>query len=295
MRLIVYFLSSLALGIMQYANANTQIEQPTRSFGYFIGDVLTQKINLGSEGSRIIEPELESGQRIGQYLFRMPSVIVHEGQSEWLKLRYQIINVPTMTEVINLPALTIKTASGDTFEVAPWQFMVSPLSSSDMENIDTLKILPDRSPLVLVKKQDYDIPLYSLAVLSIVLLVWFAWWVLRQLNDSRTLPFAKAKRIINQLPNTQKDMQPEAWIALHHAFNDIAGKTISTDSVHDIFASAPWLNGFKEDIERFYVASAARFFQQVDSAQEVGVATLCDALYRLEKRQAKSALSATAR
>jgi len=59
-------LKFLAIGLL-YTSINTialaelqdnglQVQNPTRSFGYFIGDILEQQINLDS--GNLIEPEL---------------------------------------------------------------------------------------------------------------------------------------------------------------------------------------------------------------------------------------------
>lgn len=269
------------------------VEQPARAFGYFIGDVLEQRINLGTEPVNIVEPDLDTGQRVGSFLWRMPGELYEQQHGrqdrQWLVLRYQIINVPPTADTINLPALTLKTQSGAELTVAEWPFVVSPLTH--YEDTDSVPILlPNRTAAALLPSHDNAWLLASFVGLLATLSLWLLWWLFRCWRDSHTLPFANAYRLIRRLPAARIHSEPDAWVALHHAFNAVAGKTISIDSVSELFVNAPWLAVRQPAIEQFYTASAARFFQQSEtsSIEAVDVKALCADLSRLEKRQAKS-------
>lgn len=75
------------------------------------------------------------------------------------------------------------------------------------------------------------------------------------------------------------------WRILHSAFNEAAGKSISSGSVAVLLQRVPWLRALEGEIESFYLGSAERFFQQCDNAREIDLRELAESLYRLEKRQ----------
>ena len=67
MRRIVFVFFMLL--IIPVSEANLLVEQPTRSHGYFIGDVLVQRINLDSLDEPVTAENLETELRIGTHLY----------------------------------------------------------------------------------------------------------------------------------------------------------------------------------------------------------------------------------
>ena len=275
--------SFFLLLIMPATEANLLVEQPARSHGYFIGDVLVQRINLDSLDEPVAAQNLETELRIGTHLYRMASKEIIVEEQTWLELRYQIINVQTVAETIALPAVSFKTASGSEEIVQPWTFTVAPLTSSENE----LSPLPDRRARVVVKQHSSDKLKVVIAALIATLTLWLVWWLVRHFRDAHTLPFAQAHRKIKKLPVTERDSDEQSWIALLHAFNSVAGKTINNGAVDHLFTAVPWLADHSDAIERFYAASSARFYQQSDS-QSFAVTQLCATLRRAEKQQARN-------
>lgn len=273
------------------ARAVFKIEQPSRSFGYFIGDVLVQRIGL--DEAIALDAEFEDGQRIDEYLYRLPVMGTQtsehiDGHEHAFELRYQIVNIPDATGRISLPAVRLQTASGKEVLLQPWAFTVSPLSAgTPLEDREMLQLVPDRSPLAVMARPDTSVLKRGFVALLGVIVLWLAWWTFRHFADAYTLPFAKARKAIAKIRKGDREAEPEMWIALHHAFNDVAGKTIAAGAVPELLSAAPWLTPERDAIERFYMASDERFFRQVDSPPAVDVAALCDTLYRLEKREAK--------
>ena len=274
--------SFFLLLIMPATEANLLVEQPARSHGYFIGDVLVQRINLDSLDEPVAAENLETELRIGTHLYRMASKEIIVEEQTWLELRYQIINVQTVAETIALPAVSFKTASGSEEIVQPWKFTVAPLTNSENE----LSPLPDRRARVVVKQHSSDKLKVVIAALITTLSLWLIWWLVRHLRDAHILPFAQAHRKIKKLPATERDSDEQSWIALLHAFNSVAGKTINNGALDQLFTAVPWLADHSAAIERFYAASSARFYQQSDS-QSFAVTQLCATLRRAEKQQAR--------
>ncbi len=274
----------LALLIAPIAHADIQVENPNRTHGYFIGDILLQRVNLDSLTETIAAPSLESDLRVGAFLYRISHEEVTINKQQWLELRYQIINAPQQTETIELPSVLFVTEAGGEQQLPAWQFTVAPLTST--ESGSESSPIADRRALDVIDTPSSDKFKWGVAALLTTLALWLLWWLVRHFTDSHTLPFAKAQRIIRKLPTAERDTDPAAWVALHHAFNGVAGKTITDSTQADLFNAAPWLSEHKSEIENFYAASTARFYQQNES-QSVAVAALCSTLQRAEKRQAK--------
>lgn len=279
--------STLADNMAQTAGSQDnglQVQNPQRAFGYFVGDILEQKINLDS--SDLLVPNLESAQRINEFLYRLDTTVKIEDKQRWFSIRYQIINTSHQTTAVSLPEVAFNTESNDEILLEPWTFNIAALTT---DNIDgKLTPLPDTTGHALVSKLDNRGLQLSFVALISTLLLWIVWWVVRHFRDSHTLPFAKARRIITKLPTAERDNSSDAWVALHHAFNDVAGKTISAGSTDALYTAAPWLISEKELIEQFYKVSSGRFFKQSKTLEQIPVDTLSRALYRLEKRQAKN-------
>ncbi len=268
------------------AQAQLLVEQPERSHGYFIGDVLLQRINLQKPEKIIVPPDLHEAKRVDAYLYRLPIVSPSVDQ-QWLELRYQIINAPQNTTTINLPEIPFTTNEGTKLSLPPWQFTVSLLTGPGAENNRLASsLIPDRQALDVLVPPNSKALIFSAIALIATLLLWLLWWLYTFFNDARIQPFAKARRAINQFPRPQRDSQPQALIALHHAFNHVAGKTISTASLPQLFEAAPWLQEYRSKIEHFYTLSAERFFQQTDAPSSLDITDLSTALYRAEKRHA---------
>jgi len=189
-----------------------------------------------------------------------------------------------------LPGVTFKSKSDEEILLAPWSFNVAVLTTTDnvtAESDSRLSPLDDIAGLTLVEKRDKKGLLLSLAALLLTVLLWIIWWIARHFREQHTLPFAKAHRIIKKLPAEERDTNSESWVALHHAFNDVTGKTVSAGNTDKLYAAAPWLESEKESIEHFYKASSGRFFKGSNTTEKVPVNVLSRSLYHLEKKQAK--------
>lgn len=274
-------LSFLVAGI---AHADLEVIQPERSHGYFIGDIIQQRVNLESSVGVVAAKNIESGLRINDYLYRLPTQEISIQRQTWLELRYQIINAPVQTESIALPAVLFVSNSGQELMLQPWSLTVSPLTTTDGE--EAVSLLPDRQALEIIQKPNNQLLLMSIVALAAVLVLWALWWLFRHFKDSHTLPFAQALREINKLPAAERDTTADSWIALHHAFNKLGGKTVNHSNLDQFFQTVPWLGKHREAVTEFFAASSERFYQQAEP-RSVAVDKLCRALVRDEKRQAK--------
>lgn len=258
------------------------VEQP-RPFGYAIGDLLTQRVLLGT-AERDFEPAALPGlERIGVWFERRPARIESSADGRrWLVVEYQLINAPQALRTVTVPAWDIASASGATvLKVGAWPISVAPLTPRAAFAVGGLdELRPDRAPpTVATEPIRRQIALWSSAF-ALTLVAWLAWWLQRNWRASATQPFARALRAMQRVDETA----PEAWQALHRAFDCSAGCVVHTATLPELFRRAPQLEALRPRIELFYLQSSERFFGAGPPADPLPLRTLCSDLRRIEKR-----------
>lgn len=267
-------------------DASVLDKQPSRAFGYFIGDVLEQRIRLQSAGRSVELAELPTNKRVGRWLERLSSTLTTGDQDEsWLILKYQLINAPSKPVTISLPALSLSVIKGEPLVVSALPISISPLTPTVIAaGVESQLMRPDRQPVPPDPRAPARGLKYMVMALVATIISWSGWWHWRQHTDARRLPFARALRDIRKLDSKQPNEDPHAWFALHRAFNDSAGKAINSSTIADLIQQEPWLKSFESRIDAFYAASAARFFEEVTQPQPFALIDFGKALYLTEKR-----------
>ena len=267
-------------------DADAIIEQPSRTFGYFIGDVLEQRIRMQSNGMELELAELPTTERVGAWLHRLSSRLVEDEQGlRWLELKYQVINAPAELKAIALPALELALVGGAPLAIKPWPVSISPLTSAALPaDVAATLMQPDRQPVL---ADSYlaatRLSLTGLA-LAVTLALWLGWWLWRRNADAIRLPFARAWHDLRKLDPSRLDEDPDAWFTLHHAFNDSAGRTVSRATIDELIRQQDWLRSFESRIAEFYLASAARFFEHGAQPRPFALIELGRDLYLAEKQ-----------
>ena len=264
------------------------VQQPPRAFGYVIGDVVKQSIRLQSDGSNVELAEIPPLQRVGQWLERLSSTLASDDLNQpWLELQYQVINAPLELITVSLPTLNLVVIDGEPLVVPAWPITISPLTPTVVAGSGELPLIrPDRAPVppdtqVAAQRLKYT----SMALVGTIL-AWFGWWFWRHKTDARQLPFSRALRDMRKMGIKELDENPAAWIALHHAFNGSAGRTINSGTIAVLIQQQPWLKSLQSRIEAFYAASATRFFEQATKPQSFALFEFYKALYLAEKQHA---------
>jgi mxaA protein len=267
-------------------NAAALVEQPSRHFGYFIGDVLEQRILMELDGAALELTELPTSERVGAWLQRLPSKLVSdEREQRWLELKYQLINAPTELQAVSLPALKLAVVGGTPLAIEPWSFSVAPLTPAVLPaGAGPVLMRPDRQPVLADDQLAAKRLILTILALVATLLLWLGWWLWRRSADISRLPFAQAWHQLNKLDPNRLDDDPEAWYIMHHAFNDAAGRTINRTTIPDLIRQDAWLESYQARIDEFYLASSARFFEQVVQPRPFALIELCKTLYLVEKR-----------
>ena len=190
--------------------------------------------------------------------------------AQWLTMRYQIINSPASVRIITLPALTLKTEQEQEIDVSPWSFSIAPLTPVEPADDTSLPVMQAdwraESPTSITLWHNIRL---LLACLILTLLLWLIWWFLRGIADARSLPFARAFRIIRQHTGGDAPETTSNWLALHRAFDQFSGRSIGRDSIEALVNNTHWLTPFKSDIQTFYKASAMRFFANDPSGDPI--------------------------
>lgn len=268
------------------AYADAIVEQPSRAFGYFIGDVLEQRIRIGSDGKQLELADLPASERVGPWLQRMSSELIDDDRGQrWLQLKYQVINAPGVLQAVSLPPLKLAIVGDDPVAIKPWSVSISPLTSAVLPvGVASTLMRPDRQPVLadgqIAARRFVQSGLALVATLSL----WTGWWLWRRSADAKRLPFAQAWRNLRKLDPSRANDDPETWFALHRAFNDTAGRTISRTTIDQLIQQQHWLNSFESRIVEFYLASAARFFEHGAQPQPFELIEFGRALYQAEKR-----------
>ncbi len=258
-----------------------EVRQP-RPFGHFIGDVLTQQILLDLPGGRFEPAESPRVERVGVWFERRAArTITAEDGRRWLLVEHQLVNAPANTETIQLPTWRMKDSSGTRELVVPaLTVSVSPLTTWITAS-DALQLMkPDREPpriaIAPLERRFWGFA----AACALVALCWFAWIAWRNWIARKEQPFARAWEEVSALG----DRSPEAWQAVHRAFDRTAGRVVQTTTLATLFRSAPHLATERGRIEQFYAQSSALFFGSGLPNDAISVRELCRDLRRLERR-----------
>jgi mxaA protein len=282
---------------------NATVEQP-RAFGYVVGDVLTQRVLLNLNGREFVPAELPLPGRMGVWLERRSARVEKDTSGRrWLRVDYQLMNSPQELRVVTLPAWKLKPADGASDEqagsgqpdsgrrageqgagelrVGEWPISVAPLTPERSEARPGLGALrPDRvAPLIALAPMERGLRV-GVAGLLVTVLAWAGWLLWRNWRASAAQPFAHAMSEMRTLDGTA----PQAWYALHRAFDATAGRAVRTETLPELFRRAPHLEPLKAQIEEFFRESAKRFFAGAPIASTLSASTLCRELRRIEKR-----------
>ncbi|MEX3638136.1 calcium incorporation protein MxaA [Paraburkholderia sp. BR14320] len=287
--LIASLCGGAACATASAAEVAAHVQEP-RAFGYVLGDVLTQRVLLEADGRDIGAVTPPSVGRTGVWLERRPVTLETDANGrKWMVIGYQVVNAPQTLTQITLPALTLTSAAGTQLQVAEWPASIGPLTPQTVFAAGDLQPLrPDRQAPMLATSGWRRQIAWALGLLLATLLVWASWWWARNRREAARLPFARAWRQMQRLPETPAASSNDAWVCLHRALNETAGQVVHAASLSALLARAPYLQPLRAQLERFYLASAERFFtpapHAVENAGELSLHALCRALYRAERR-----------
>ena len=279
-------LSLALLIVMIAATSATAAQQPTpavvvqpRPFGYVVGDLVTQRVLLTTPDLDFEPKTLPPLQRVSIWFERRaPRIEVASDGRRWLIVDYQLINAPPAVTTVILPAWKLDSKTGSQLAIPAAPISVAPL----IANSSSSELRPDRqvSPVDTASARSGLLG-WSIA-LGVTLLAWLAWLRWRNWRDGLDRPFARALHELRRVD----EQAPEAWQAMHRAFDRTAGRVLQIETLPTLFERAPQLQPRRPDIERFFAESNARFFGSGLHSASLSVRALCNDLRRIERRYA---------
>ena len=260
--LLIYGALATAEATAPRAVTEAVVEQP-RLTGYFVGDLLTQRVLLQRDGQSFTPAALPANGRVSAWFERRGTTVVTDAAlHRWLVVDYQILNAPPKLIDVTLPAWQLaaaRSAGGApaTLRIPSVLINIAPLSPpGSPEQVGIRDLRPDRvSPVIPIAPIRRALALSSSA-LALTLLAWIAWVIWRNRRAVATQPFARALREMRTLD----DREPRAWQALHRAFDRTAGRVIQSTTLPALFAKAPQLTPMRPQIEAFFQQSSLMFF-----------------------------------
>jgi mxaA protein len=261
---------------------NAVVQQP-RSFGHVIGDIVTQRVRLSLAGHEFEPAELPGAGRISIWFERRSVRVERDVRGDrWLVVDYQLLNSPQVLAAITLPAWKMMSRDArEELRIAAWPMTVAPLTPKEaFARVGLGALRPDRSATPIALEPLQQSLFAAGTALVVTVLAWVGWWVWRNRQSAASRPFAVALREMRSVD----DNSPEAWHALHRAFDGTAGQTLRAESLPNLFQRAPQLQPLRPAIERFFQQSAARFFAGAPVERPIGVRVLCRQLRQIEKR-----------
>jgi mxaA protein len=270
------------------------VVQP-RPSGYFVGDVVTQRVLLEGDGTPVTLPP---PGRVNTWFERRRTTIETDTSGRhWLAVEYQFLNAPKAVTAATLPAwlLTVKASAAAppiTLSIPATSLNIAPLSPPGsphqvgIRDLRPYRVAPDivTTPL-----------LHAIAIssssLALTLAAWLAWVLWRNSRAATHQPFARALRELRAVASDE----PRAWQILHRAFDRAAGRVIQTATLPTLFEHAPQLAPARPQIEAFFTQSNQLFFANGTSPPPSGATpnnhsthlnpvSLCLHLRHIEKR-----------
>lgn len=252
------------------------VEQP-RPFGYVVGDVVTQRVLLTTPRQDFEPTDLPPAQRLNLWFERRASRIeVGSDGRRWLAVDYQLINAPPTLTTVYLPAWDVAGKARTQLKIPAAPISIAPLIS----DVASAEIRPDREVSIIdTTPTRVSLVAWSIA-LGITLAAWLAWSRWRNWQDGHNRPFARAVRELRHID----ELAPEAWQAVHRAFDQTAGRVLQIETLPALFERAPYLQPQRAEIERFFAQSNERFFGTGPRSDLLSVRALCHELRRIERR-----------
>lgn len=252
-----------------------QVQNPERTVGYTVGDVLTRNISLRiKKPYQLIDESLPiigyerryRGQLVGIDLSNIKHIKKEDGDSvnHDLTLSYQVFTNNVVAKNGALPAEYLRLINTESKEVVryripSWDFAISPLSIFGAVKIEN-NMSGYRGPLLLdnnAEKQRLKI-LVSILGLSLLGLLYMlgkhAW--LPKMGG----PFAKTYRVIRKAPNTSQGLQ-DVVSSMHQSLNKTAGFSLFSGNLNQFFEKKPAFKQIESEIEQFFGLSRQVFFE----------------------------------
>jgi mxaA protein len=264
-----------------------------RAYGYVIGDVIEQRLQLDMPAAmRLDAASLPKPGKLNAWVELRSA----EQHANTVVLRYQLMNSPRDVVVVFLPSIKLQFIGADAARsevlLDAQALSISPLTKEETfarTGMEAMRPEREVQPLDTHKYERRAMQALAVAAVLTGLLGAWLWWRKQRLARG---PFARAAVAIASL---KAEHVLHAMIALHEAFNGVAGRSVFAQSLASFFVQQPQYAGEKKEIEDFFSMSRAQFFGQAaapvrpDADQLEWIASLAKRLARIEKRHENAA------
>ena len=262
-----------------------QMQDPERSVGYVVGDVLTRHLTISiKKPYKLIDESLPivgyqkryRGQVLGIDLSDIQHIAKDDGDKviHDLSLSYQVFTNKTVvkhgaipTEYLHIINVNSKGKEVVKFRIPSFEFAISPISVFGQVKIEE-DISGFRGPLLLdnsLEKKRLK-TLLTIGILNLLGLLYIlgkhAW--LPRMGG----PFAKTYRLIRKQDNTPLGLQ-NAVSSMHASLNTTAGSSLFSGNLEAFFAKKPAFKAIKNEFEQFFGLSRQVFFEP-NATHQVG-------------------------
>jgi len=241
-------------------------------------------VSLEDGGRAFVPDELPASGPAGNWVERRAVRVERDDSGHrWLTIDYQIMNSPQTLTPVALPSWKLASkVSGVELRVPEWSVTVAPLTPRQpVARAGLGDLRPDRraSPMDVATTERWLAT--WIAALLVCVVAWIGWWLWRNWRASSAQPFARALRELRDVDESS----PQAWHAVHRAFDGTAGRVVQPGAVSVLFERAPQFEPERSAIERFFAASAERFFTVGPARRAtISLRALASDLRRIEKR-----------
>lgn len=249
-------------GLLAAEQAPTAQAQAPRAYGYFVGDVVQQRVQLELPGGWALDLQaLPRSRRPGQALELRQALL----QGRELLLEYQVFAAPAELRLLELPTLQLRLqgpgGAEHTLRVEGSPLLVAPLLPAQPSPRTGLGELRPDQPLPLPATQGHAqrLLLYAAAALLLGLL----WWQLKYglpYSRRRQQPFAQAARALRHLGGPPEAQGQAAFRLLHEALNRSAGQVLFAEGLPAFLQQRPAFAPLQAELQEFFRRSEQAFF-----------------------------------
>ena len=245
---------------------------PPRLFGYFIGDVLQDEVDVRvDKGTELVPASVPQRGSLNIWLelvgSRFERVDDHGADLYRFHFAYQTFYPAIDARPLEVPGFTLSFKSGDRIlsaAVPAWSFGISPLREvlPPAKESGGQYMRPDISPPHYhIRRLAYVAG--GLVAATVAALAWLAyhlaWW---PFGARKQRPFTEAARAIRKLPRGREGEPAyrEALVILHRAVDATAGHAVFSEDVPAFIAKHPAFARLRGEFQRFFASSQAAFF-----------------------------------
>ena len=242
----------------------TATQHDPRAFGYFVGDVVTRRIDIQTPaGLQLDEESLPRVGRQGQALELRR--VTWDSRHATLTMDYQVFIAPREVRTLEMPPVSLRfagTPRAQTLRIDAWPVTVAPLAPVEASPRNGLgELRPDAAaPLIDTRFARGRLAVYG--VIAALLLAYLAhvylalpWWA------RRVRPFGRAYGELRGLSASSSPEQVRAGLqALHQALNLTAGQVLFEQGVSAFVETHPQFKPMQAEWLEFFQRSRGAFF-----------------------------------